>query len=334
MKKTVTVGKQKRKREPQKRSLVTRLALWVGGGFAGLIVLSIVLQSLGIIPSADEIAMTETSEAIAVIPTVTDTLPPSAVPSATEIIPSSTFTATELEPTATWTHTEMPTDDVPTENPYAVAQMASSSTATATASRTSTNTPLPTNTAIPTNTPLPTNTAIPTNTSLPTNTLMPTSTPTLPASPVPTVPSQRTTMYITGTVNVRPCPRISDECASRVQLSSGQEVEAIDQVQGDAYNNVTNWWRIVYGGEILYVHSAFISTTRPVVNSAPPPQNQSPPVNQLPPPAQTFNCVGDIYNCGDFSTCQEMFDYWNTCSGDPSKLDSNNDGRPCESRCG
>lgn len=48
-----------------------------------------------------------------------------------------------------------------------------------------------------------------------------------------------------------------------------------------------------------------------------------------------WNCSGDRYNCSSFSTCSEMRSYWNSCPGDPSNLDGNdNDGRPCESRCG
>ena len=41
-----------------------------------------------------------------------------------------------------------------------------------------------------------------------------------------------------------------------------------------------------------------------------------------------------LYNCGDFSSCAEISSYFNTCPGDPSNLDGNNDGRACESRCG
>jgi hypothetical protein len=49
----------------------------------------------------------------------------------------------------------------------------------------------------------------------------------------------------------------------------------------------------------------------------------------------TWNCVGNRYNCGSFDTCEELMSYWDACPGDPSQLDANNDGIPCEStRCG
>jgi micrococcal nuclease len=44
-------------------------------------------------------------------------------------------------------------------------------------------------------------------------------------------------------------------------------------------------------------------------------------------------CVGNIYNCDDFSSCAEVMAYWNACPGDPSRLDGDHDGRPCEALC-
>lgn len=48
----------------------------------------------------------------------------------------------------------------------------------------------------------------------------------------------------------------------------------------------------------------------------------------------SWDCVGNIYNCGDFSSCDEVMSYWEACPGDPSRLDGDHDGRPCESLCG
>jgi len=217
---------------------------------------------------------------------------------------------------------------------------------TETPTATSTNTPTITRTPSITNTSEPsatiTSTPRGTNTRQPTQTQRPALTPTPPASAVPTLSAQRTTMYITSTVNVRPCPRLNNtECAARTQLATGTEIEAVDRVTGDAHNNSTSWWRIVYNGEILYVHSDFVSANRPVVNSAPPAQNQQPsqpqqPVdNQSPAPSTQWSCSGNIYNCPDFEgRCSELYDYFNSCPGDPSGLDGDDDGVPCESQCG
>jgi micrococcal nuclease len=48
----------------------------------------------------------------------------------------------------------------------------------------------------------------------------------------------------------------------------------------------------------------------------------------------SWSCVGNLYNCGDFSSCEEVMSYWQACPGDPSRLDGDHDGRPCESLCG
>ena len=48
----------------------------------------------------------------------------------------------------------------------------------------------------------------------------------------------------------------------------------------------------------------------------------------------SWNCSGDRYNCSDFSSCAQVMSYWHACPGDPSRLDGDNDGVPCESLCG
>jgi micrococcal nuclease len=47
----------------------------------------------------------------------------------------------------------------------------------------------------------------------------------------------------------------------------------------------------------------------------------------------TWDCSGNIYNCGAFSSCAEVMSYWSACPGDPSRLDGDHDGRPCEALC-
>jgi micrococcal nuclease len=46
-----------------------------------------------------------------------------------------------------------------------------------------------------------------------------------------------------------------------------------------------------------------------------------------------WNCSGNLYNCGDFSSCAQVMSYWNACPGDPSLLDGDHDGVPCEALC-
>lgn len=61
-----------------------------------------------------------------------------------------------------------------------------------------------------------------------------------------------------------------------------------------------------------------------------------PTATSIPPTPTTgaaWNCSGNLYNCSDFSSCAEVMSYWNACPGDPSRLDGDNDGVPCEALC-
>ena len=52
-----------------------------------------------------------------------------------------------------------------------------------------------------------------------------------------------------------------------------------------------------------------------------------------PPAQQQWTCSGNQYNRSDFSTCSQVMSYFNACPGDPSRLDGDHDGRPCEKLC-
>jgi micrococcal nuclease len=77
------------------------------------------------------------------------------------------------------------------------------------------------------------------------------------------------------------------------------------------------------------------ATHRATATLAPPTPTPVPP--PPPPPTPTagtaWNCHGNLYNCGDFSSCAEVMSYWYACPGDPSRLDGDHDGRPCEDLC-
>jgi micrococcal nuclease len=56
------------------------------------------------------------------------------------------------------------------------------------------------------------------------------------------------------------------------------------------------------------------------------------PPPSAPPSEPAWNCIGNLYNCDDFSS-NEVMSYWIACPGDPSRLDGDNDGVPCETLC-
>jgi micrococcal nuclease len=55
------------------------------------------------------------------------------------------------------------------------------------------------------------------------------------------------------------------------------------------------------------------------------------PMPSMPSATPEWNCIGNRYNCSHFRTCEELMSYWEACPGDPSRLDGDHDGQPCES---
>lgn len=160
-------------------------------------------------------------------------------------------------------------------------------------------------------------------------------------------------------VNVRDCA--STDCAIAGTFNHGDKLDVIDD-SGD-------WYEIeLQNGSSAFIAEFLTSKTKPsaLPTSAPirataipqqiqptsipqqaqptaiPIQPTAVPIQPTQPPAPVstavpqpqFTCIGDIYNCGDFSSCNQVMPYFNACPGDPSGLDRDNDGVPCESLCG
>jgi len=288
-----------------------------------LLVMGVIGQKLGIIP---DVSATETAEyrstqtRIAILaltpsdtPTATNTLTPTYTP---------TFTTT---PTMTYTPSKTFTPSI---------------TPTPSDTLTPTDTPTATNTATPTFTP--STTPTPTLTYTPSKTFTPSITPSPSDTPTPITPTMRPQMrYVTTErVNVRSCVGLN--CEIVTQMDYRDSFETTGQRED---SNGRTWYSFIHNNQTVWIAGWLTSTERPVVKSFPtqPPAAQ-PPAQQQPtqPPAQqpteppqpAWNCAGDRYDCNSFSSCAEMWSYWNACPGDPSNLDGNNDGEPCESRCG
>ncbi|MBN1562270.1 MAG: hypothetical protein JXA10_00400 [Anaerolineae bacterium] len=135
------------------------------------------------------------------------------------------------------------------------------------------------------------------------------------------------TRYITTEmINVRTC--IGVDCEIVTQLSYGDSFRALGQ-ETDADGAI--WYRSMIGTQTVWIAGWFTSTERPSAPTATP----VPIPQSTQPPARNWNCNGNLYDCRDFASCADMRSYWNTCPGDPSRLDGDdNDGRPCEDRCG
>jgi hypothetical protein len=46
-----------------------------------------------------------------------------------------------------------------------------------------------------------------------------------------------------------------------------------------------------------------------------------------------LSCDSNLYNCGDFESCEEVMVVFDACEEDVHSLDKNDDGIPCESLC-
>ena len=197
-----------------------------------------------------------------------------------------------------------------------------------------------------------TNTAIPV--SAPVNTVSASNTPTSSATSTATPKRTPTQSPDTGSAedytatsngNLRDCPQTT--CNVIGTVAFGQRLTVIGTEEGATVKGSSTWLIVRRAGKpdaYLHISIARLGTPQPapVVRNTVAPvaaagANTSQPLatQQLvstAPPAQTWNCSGNLYNCGDFSNRTQLMSYWNACPGDPSDLDGNdNDGIPCES---
>jgi hypothetical protein len=286
------------------------------------------LQTTSPIPEATPTRVRPSATPTTDTPTLTDTIEPSATPSRTPAVTTPAPRATRTaQPTATSSVTSAATR---TPRPTATATTTRRPSATPTTRPTAT--PTTTATATATFTPSATLTLIPSATI--TETPAPTATPTPAATPV--------MLYTARDANIRDCPRTT--CAIQTTLPVGVPVYAVGLENGESVSGSSTWRRVVVNGREGFVHDGLLTTTQPRPISNPP--AQQPPVQQpglistpVPPPPRTnpswnFTCGGNDFNCPDFEgRCDMLLAYVNTCPGDPSRLDSEGDGRYCETQC-
>ncbi|MDX1990954.1 MAG: SH3 domain-containing protein [bacterium] len=311
-----------------RRKWQTRLAAG-GVGICGFLVLcSVIGQAIGILPTSEELDQTRTLEAVAAIAQQQTDI---------ALTPSNTSTSTA---TSTQTPTEAPRPTNTPVNDAATLRAVFSVTLTGIAAEaqaedaandsiaTATTIVLTVNagqTLVATRlTPIPV-TPSPAFTNTP---LGPTTIPIL------TMPAPITYYAASGGANIRSRPDLQGQ--QLIQIAAGQPIEVVGTARGEAVNGGPSLWYVVrWNGQTAYVYSQVVSANAPA-NPAPmvqPPAQQAPVVVQpiSPAPAQQWVCTGDVYNCGNFQDRTTLMSYFLTCPGDPSKLDENGDGIPCES---
>lgn len=155
-------------------------------------------------------------------------------------------------------------------------------------------------------------------------------------TPFPTVTMYPRTYSVIGDGGGRSCPETT--CSIVANFATGERITAVDWERGETIDGDNVWWVIEIDGERVYVHNALVSvqsnvlpsaTRRPRHTATSAPRDTAIPVSTA-AATQTWQCTGDVYNCGSFANRNELLSYFNACPGDPSKLDQDGDGVPCE----
>lgn len=131
---------------------------------------------------------------------------------------------------------------------------------------------------------------------------------------------------------VRACTE--GNCEILASLPAGEEVDFIAFAEGAEISGSTVWYRVrLSDGREGYIHSTVVSEIRPTPAPTSRPIYLEPQATQQPSSSHSiWNCNVD-YDCGDFASCSDIYDYTSSCPGDPSNLDSDGDGYACEDRC-
>lgn len=129
----------------------------------------------------------------------------------------------------------------------------------------------------------------------------------------------------TNSVKVRLCA--GTDCPDIGSIRNGDTFTITGRVidgQDVAGNRL--WYQISYFNQVGYVSAAMvgIASAQPVA-----------PVGQVVEPisvapAVQWVCQGNLYDCSDFGSREELMSYFNACPGDPSRMDGDGDGIPCE----
>lgn len=157
--------------------------------------------------------------------------------------------------------------------------------------------------------------------------------------------AQGSTYESTVNAKARSCPEV--DCTVVTTLRRGTKITAIDIVDGDKFNGITDWIKFSYNGRTAYVHASLMklssgsaapaassgNSTTSSGNSTTSSGNSTTSTNNAVPTQETVIPQAPL-SCG---TCSQMAscDQARAClAAGHSRLDRDNDGVPCESICG
>lgn len=135
-----------------------------------------------------------------------------------------------------------------------------------------------------------------------------------------------TGVVTTSSVKVRQCAETS--CQELGMMNNGETFAITGRVidgQDVAGNRL--WYQITYFDKVGYVSAAMvgIASEQPV---APVVVQPLEPISVA--PVNQWDCRGNLYDCSSFTSREQVMSYFYACPGDPSHMDGDGDGYPCE----
>ncbi|MDX2075969.1 MAG: SH3 domain-containing protein [bacterium] len=146
-----------------------------------------------------------------------------------------------------------------------------------------------------------------------------------------------TGVVTTSSVKVRLCAGI--DCPDIGIINNGDTFMITGRLpDGQEVAGNRLWYQISYFEQVGYVSAAMvgIASEQPVASMGQIIESLAQLVAPVDEPveaisvAPVWTCVGNLYDCSSFSSREEVMSYFYACPGDPSRMDGDGDGYPCE----
>lgn len=161
----------------------------------------------------------------------------------------------------------------------------------------------------------------------------------LPTIPSNVTPQNPQNAFAAIAPQTRSC--LESNC-DNVTVYQSDQLLILGVAEGDLVEGSVGWYFVESNNNRFFIHENSITFrgATPIVPTVDWRQevqpvyygNNSSQTNSSSSSQPQYSCSID-YDCDDFRTCSDAQNYFRSCSGDPSGLDGDNDGRPCEMLC-
>lgn len=162
--------------------------------------------------------------------------------------------------------------------------------------------------------------------------------PTIPANVTPRNPQNA---FAAIAPETRSC--LESNCGN-VTIYQSDQLLILGVAEGDLVEGSIGWYFVESNNNRFFIHENSITFrgATPIVPTVDWRQEVQPVYygndntsqnNSSSSSQSQYTCSGNQYDCSSFRSCSDMRNYFNSCPGDPSRLDGDNDGIPCEDMC-